>query len=102
MVEICCKKSLNSEGGDLKYHYYSLLEGNNDAVPKVLVFTTGDNIMECQRCQGLIVKDQLFDPDGPFLHIQILRCLNCGETVYPTTHNENGAQKSKTVKVKIS
>lgn len=38
--------------------------------------------MKCSRCQGLVVPDQLYDPDGPYLHIAILRCLNCGETTY--------------------
>ena len=38
--------------------------------------------MKCSRCQGLVVKDQLYDPDGPYLQIGILRCLNCGETTY--------------------
>ena len=38
--------------------------------------------MKCSRCQGLIVKDQLYDPGGPYLHVGILRCLNCGETIY--------------------
>ena len=38
--------------------------------------------MKCSRCQGLVVPDQLYDPDGPYLHIAILRCLNCGETKY--------------------
>lgn len=38
--------------------------------------------MKCSRCQGLVVQDQLYDPDGPYLHIEILRCLNCGETTY--------------------
>jgi len=38
--------------------------------------------MKCSRCQGLVVQDQLYDPDGPYLHIAILRCLNCGETTY--------------------
>lgn len=38
--------------------------------------------MKCSRCQGLVVEDQLYDPDGPYLHIAILRCLNCGETTY--------------------
>jgi len=38
--------------------------------------------MKCQRCQGLTVRDEIFDPDGPYLHIAVLRCLNCGETVY--------------------
>lgn len=39
-------------------------------------------MMKCSRCQGLVVPDQLYDPDGPYLHIAILRCLNCGETTY--------------------
>lgn len=38
--------------------------------------------MKCSRCQGLVVQDRLYDPDGPYLHIAILRCLNCGETTY--------------------
>ena len=47
--------------------------------------------MKCLRCQGLIVKDQLCDPDGPYLHIRILRCLNCGGTTYlPKDRGEAG------------
>jgi len=42
--------------------------------------------MKCSRCQGLVVQDQIFDPDGPFLHIAILRCLNCGGTTYLNKH----------------
>jgi len=38
--------------------------------------------MKCSRCQGLVVQDQLYDPDGPYLQIAISRCLNCGETKY--------------------
>ena len=38
--------------------------------------------MKCQRCEGLMVRDEIFDPDGPYLHIEVLRCVNCGETVY--------------------
>lgn len=44
--------------------------------------------MKCSRCQGLVVRDQLYDPDGPYLQIAILRCLNCGETTY--LNKENG------------
>ncbi len=40
--------------------------------------------MKCPRCEGLLVRDHFYDPDGPFLHIETLRCLNCGETVYQT------------------
>lgn len=32
-----------------------------------------------------MVRDHFYDPDGPFLRIETLRCLNCGETVYPKT-----------------
>ena len=37
--------------------------------------------MKCPRCQGLMVQDQIYDIESPFLHIDILRCLNCGHTV---------------------
>lgn len=37
--------------------------------------------MECQRCQGLIVQDQVWDPDEALQSLSIWRCLNCGETV---------------------
>lgn len=37
--------------------------------------------MKCQRCQGLMIKDKIYDPDGQFLHLDIWRCVNCGETV---------------------
>ncbi|RMH32506.1 MAG: hypothetical protein D6690_13520 [Nitrospirae bacterium] len=40
--------------------------------------------MKCRRCQGLMVKDKVYDPDGQFLHLDIWRCINCGETVDPT------------------
>ena len=39
--------------------------------------------MKCPRCEGLMVRDHFYDPDGPFLRMETLRCLNCGETVYP-------------------
>ena len=50
--------------------------------------------MKCSRCQGLIVKDQLCDPDGPYLHIRILRCLNCGGTTYPPKNKEGAGHPS--------
>lgn len=40
--------------------------------------------MKCTRCQGLMVLDKIYDPDGQFLHIDVWRCLNCGETLDPT------------------
>jgi uncharacterized Zn finger protein len=36
--------------------------------------------MTCSRCQGLMVKDQLFDLEGTYGHMWTtsLRCMNCG------------------------
>lgn len=30
-----------------------------------------------------MVKDQVYDLDGPYLHLNLWRCLNCGEIVDP-------------------
>ena len=38
-----------------------------------------------------MVRDHFYDPDGPFLRIETLRCLNCGETVYPKAGKTAGA-----------
>ena len=57
--------------------------------------------MKCQRCQGLAVRDEIFDPDGPYLHIAVLRCLNCGETVYvDKEHSSNRDHSGRTEKKK--
>ena len=37
--------------------------------------------MKCKRCQGLMVIDKIYDPDGQVFQIDIWRCLNCGETI---------------------
>jgi len=36
--------------------------------------------MKCPRCNGLMIQDQAYEVNGPFLHIDIWRCLNCGES----------------------
>lgn len=36
--------------------------------------------MKCPRCDGLMVKDYIYDPRGAASHLEILRCLNCGES----------------------
>ncbi len=41
--------------------------------------------MQCPRCEGLMIRDHFYDPEGPLMHVETLRCLNCGETVYPKT-----------------
>ncbi|MEX2492986.1 MAG: hypothetical protein WD425_14630 [Nitrospirales bacterium] len=38
-------------------------------------------MMKCQRFEGLLVRDSIYNLDGQFYHIEVLRCLNCGETV---------------------
>ena len=37
--------------------------------------------MKCLRCEGLIVQDQVWDPDEAVGTLTVWRCLNCGETV---------------------
>lgn len=59
--------------------------------------------MKCQRCEGLMVRDEIYDPDGPYLHIEVLRCLNCGGTVYvnkkvPSIDDQSGQMDKKKIK----
>ena len=51
--------------------------------------------MKCTRCQGLMVLDKIYDPDGQFLHIDVWRCLNCGETLDPTIVQARKEKKEK-------
>ncbi|UCE62829.1 MAG: hypothetical protein JSU59_08055 [Nitrospirota bacterium] len=51
--------------------------------------------MKCTRCQGLMVLDKIYDPDGQFLHIDVWRCLNCGETLDPTILQARKEKKTK-------
>ncbi len=44
----------------------------------------GTEMMKCQRCKGLLVRDSIYNLDGQFYHLEVLRCLNCGETVDAT------------------
>ncbi|MDH3504451.1 MAG: hypothetical protein OEZ41_04405 [Nitrospirota bacterium] len=43
-----------------------------------------EKMMKCQRCEGLLVRDSIYNLEGQFHHIEVLRCLNCGETVDAT------------------
>ncbi len=45
---------------------------------------SAEKTMKCQRCEGLFVQDSMYNLDGPFHHLEVLRCLNCGETVDAT------------------
>jgi hypothetical protein len=43
-----------------------------------------EKVVKCQRCDGLLVRDSIYNLDGQLHHIEVLRCLNCGETVDAT------------------
>jgi len=50
-----------------------------------------------------MVRDEIYDPDGPYLHIEVLRCLNCGGTVYvnkkvPSIDDQSGQMDKKKIK----
>jgi transcription elongation factor Elf1 len=40
-----------------------------------------DKMVKCQRCNGLLVRDSIFNLEGQFHRLEVLRCLNCGETI---------------------
>jgi len=40
-----------------------------------------EKVVKCHRCEGLLVRDSIYNLDGQFHRIEVLRCLNCGETV---------------------
>ena len=44
----------------------------------------GEKMKKCQRCEGFLVRDSIYNLEGQFYHIEVLRCLNCGETVDST------------------
>ncbi len=52
--------------------------------------------MNCPRCQGLMVNDQLYNPDEALYVLSIWRCLNCGETFDPISiRNRYGQEHPK-------
>lgn len=38
-------------------------------------------MVKCPRCEGLMVKDSIYNVDGQFLEIEMARCVNCGNIV---------------------
>jgi uncharacterized Zn finger protein len=54
-----------------------------------------EQMMKCQRCEGLLVKDSIYNLDGQLHHIEMLRCLNCGETVDTTILKAREAKKDR-------
>jgi uncharacterized Zn finger protein len=55
----------------------------------------GEKMMKCQRCEGFLVRDSIYNLDGQYYHIEVLRCLNCGETVDSTILKAREAKKDK-------
>ncbi len=53
--------------------------------------------MNCPRCEGLLMSDQVFHSAEALYMLSIWRCLNCGEVFDSTTlqnrtnQNKNGA-----------
>lgn len=43
-----------------------------------------EKVVKCHRCEGLLVRDSIYNLEGQFHRIEVLRCLNCGETVDAT------------------
>ncbi len=58
----------------------------------------GAEMMKCQRCKGLVVRDSIYNLDGQFLHLEVLRCLNCGETVDTTILKARGIEINRSGK----
>jgi len=38
-------------------------------------------MVKCERCEGFMVRDSIYNLEGQFLEIEVGRCLNCGHTV---------------------
>ena len=38
-------------------------------------------MVNCERCNGLMVPDSLYRVKDQFLELEVGRCLNCGHTV---------------------
>ncbi len=52
-------------------------------------------MMKCHRCQGFLVRDSIYNLDGQHYHIDVLRCLNCGETVDAAILKARETRKNK-------
>jgi len=57
-------------------------------------FTKGDSMVKCERCEGFMVRDSLYNSEGQFLEIEMGRCLNCGHTVDLTLVRINQNKKA--------
>ena len=51
--------------------------------------------MNCPRCEGLLMSDQVYNSDDAFYVLAIWRCLNCGDTFDSKILQNRAAQKEK-------
>ena len=52
-------------------------------------------MVKCERCDGLMVRDSVYNIEGQFLEIEVGRCLNCGHTVDLTILKINHKKKAE-------
>ena len=57
-------------------------------------FTKGDSMVKCERCEGFMVRDSIYNIEGQFLEIEMARCLNCGHTIDLTLARINQNKKA--------
>ncbi len=51
--------------------------------------------MNCPRCEGLLMSDQVFNQDEAMYVLAIWRCLNCGENFDSLVLQNRTHQKEK-------
>jgi len=51
-------------------------------------------MVKCERCEGFMVRDSIYNIEGQFLEIEMARCLNCGHTVDLTLSKMNQQKKT--------
>ncbi len=51
--------------------------------------------MNCPRCEGLLMSDQVYNADEALYVLSIWRCLNCGETFDSMVLRNRIQQKKK-------
>jgi len=51
--------------------------------------------MNCPRCEGLLMSDQVYNQDEAMYVLSIWRCLNCGETFDSMILQNRAHQKEK-------
>jgi len=50
-------------------------------------------MVKCERCEGFMIRDSIYNLEGQFLEIEVGRCLNCGNTIDLTLLKLNQKKK---------